>query len=107
MSDAVLEALWKNIVDHWEDDRTHRAFLEHCQSSDQLGEAAVRYRGMTGDRARGPEAERRLQSVTLVALAKLEAARSAPRPLPRRSASWVLIAFFVLGLALALYLWWH
>jgi hypothetical protein len=105
MSDAALEALWKNVVDHWNDDKAHAAFLEHCQSSDQLVEAAVRYRGMKGDRDRGPEAEKRLQGVALLAMAKLEAARSASRPSPRRTASLVLIGFFVFAtLGLSLYL---
>lgn len=108
MSDAMLEALWKNVVDHWDDDKAHAAFLEHCQSSDQLAEAAVRYRGMKGDRDRGPDADKRLQGVATIAMAKLEAARSASRPAPRRTASLVLIVFFVLAtIGLSLFLMSH
>lgn len=104
----MLEALWKNVVDHWDDDKTHAAFLEHCQSSDQLAEAAVRYRGMRGDRDRGPDADKRLQGVAMIAMAKLEAARNASRPVPRRTASLVLIAFFVLAtIGLSLFLMSH
>lgn len=105
MTDPVLEALWKNVTDRWDDDRAHQAFVEHCQGTDQLVEAAVRYRGMKGDRERGPAADRRLQGVALVAMAKLEAAHTAARPRPRRTASLVLIVFFLAAtIGLSLYL---
>ena len=80
MADTAFEALWKNVLDRWDDERAHGAFLEHCQATDQLAEAAARYRGMKGDRERGAVAEKRLAGVAIVALAKLEATRSRPRP---------------------------
>ena len=52
MTDAAFEALWKSILDRWDEERTHGAFLEYCQATDQLAEAAARYRGMKGDRDR-------------------------------------------------------
>ncbi|HET7545316.1 MAG TPA: hypothetical protein VFK05_35865 [Polyangiaceae bacterium] len=76
MADAAIEALWKNVLDHWQDERAHGAFLEHCQASDQLAEAAARYRGMKGDRDRSAEADKRLTGITIVALAKLHASRT-------------------------------
>ena len=94
MSDAALEALWKNVVDQWDDERAHGAFLEHCQTTDQLVEAAVRYRGMAGDRERGDVARKRLQGVAILAMAKLESSRTSPG---RRSRvlSMVVVLFFV------------
>ena len=97
MADAGFEALWKNVLDHWEDDRAHGAFLEHCQLTDQLAEAAARYRGMKGDRERGPSAEKRLAGVAIVALAKLEATRTRPRSSESRTGALVLATIF--GLA--------
>jgi len=80
MADAAFEALWKRVLDHWDEERVHGAFLEHCQQTDQLAEAAARYRGMKGDRDRSAVAEKRLAGIAIVALAKLEATRSqAPR----------------------------
>jgi hypothetical protein len=79
MTDPVLEAHWKRVLDDWENDAAHGSFLEYCQTSDQLLEAAVRYRGMAGDRTRGPSADKRLSAISLLALSKLEdlhAARS-------------------------------
>jgi hypothetical protein len=80
MTDAAFQALWKNVLDNWHDERAHSAFLEHCRTSDRLAEAAARYRGMKGDRERGPSAEKRLAGVATIAFAKLESARSQPPP---------------------------
>jgi hypothetical protein len=99
MGDAAFEALWKNVLDHWDDDRAHGAFLEHCQHSDQLPEAAARYRGMKGDRERSAIADKKLAAVAIVALAKLEATRTKLPRSPRRTSSLILAASF--GLAAA------
>ena len=96
MVDAAFEALWKSVLDHWEDERAHGSFLQYCQSSEKLPEAAARYRGMKGDRDRSAVAERRLAGIAIVALAQLHATRSQARP-KRRIGSLVLAACF--GLA--------
>jgi hypothetical protein len=97
MADAAFEALWKSVLDRWQDERAHGAFLEYCQSTDQLAEAAARYRGMKGDRDRSAVAEKRLAAIVIVALAKLQASRSpAARP-GRRVGSLILVGCF--GLA--------
>ena len=98
MADAAFEALWKNVLDHWDEDRAHGAFLELCQATDQLAEAAARYRGMKGDRDRSAVAEKRLAGIAIVALAKLEATRSKAPP-TRRTGALILAAAF--GLASA------
>lgn len=97
MADAAFEALWKNVLDRWDEERAHGAFLEHCQATDQLAEAAARYRGMKGDRERGALAEKRLAGVAIVALAKLEATRSPPNPVGSRVGALLLASAF--GLA--------
>lgn len=97
MADAAFEALWKNVLDRWEEERVHGAFLEHCRVTDQLAEAAARYRGMKGDRERGALAEKRLAGVAIVALAKLEATRGRPHPSRSRAGALVLATAF--GLA--------
>ena len=99
MLDSAFEALWKSVLDRWQDERAHGAFLEYCQATDQLAEAAARYRGMKGDRERSAVAEKRLAGIAIVALAKLHATRS-PTPRPgRRVGSWILAGCF--GLAAA------
>ena len=99
MLDNAFEALWKSVLDRWQDERTHGAFLEYCQTTDQLAEAAARYRGMKGDRDRSAVAEKRLAGIAIVALAKLHATRSpAPRS-GRRIGNWLLAACFALATA--------
>jgi len=97
MIDAAFEALWKSVLDRWEDERTHGAFLEYCQATDQLAEAAARYRGMKGDRERSAVAEKRLSGIAIVALAKLHATRSSPAHSGRSAFALILAAAF--GLA--------
>ncbi len=78
--DPGLESLWKHTLDHWDDEKAHAAFLQHCQTANQLAEAAVRYRGMTGDRTRAEVAEKKLKSVAVLAMAQLETQRSTGAP---------------------------
>jgi hypothetical protein len=97
MVDVAFEALWKSVVDRWQDEPAHGAFLEYCQATDQLAEAAARYRGMKGDRDRSAVAEKRLAGIAIVALAKLHATRSPPARPGRRIGSLILAGCF--GLA--------
>src|SRR5262245_42276535 len=99
MSDPVLEALWKKVVEDFSDDAAHAAFIEHCRVTQQLLEAAVRYRGMAGDHARGPVAQKRLQAIAILAVAGLEAERSAPRPRTSNALAVLLIIVFLAGSA--------
>jgi len=95
--DPALEALWKNVVDRWDNDAAHQAFLDHCQRHEALDEAAVRYRGMKGDRERGAGAEKRLTAVLMLAMSKLEVARAEPKAASSMLTKVVLILFFLVG----------
>jgi hypothetical protein len=105
MVDAAFEALWKSVLDHWQDERAHGAFLEYCQTTDRLAEAAARYRGMKGDRDRSAVAEKRLAGIAIVALAKLHATRS-PVARPNRRIGGLILAgsFALAALGLVAYL---
>lgn len=76
--DPGIEALWAHVLDHWEDDKAHAAFLQQCDQLNQLPEAATRYRGMAGDHTRAEVAEKKLKAVAVLAMAKLESHRTAP-----------------------------
>lgn len=99
MADAAFEALWKSVLDRWDDERAHGAFIEYCQATDQLAEAAARYRGMKGDRDRSVIAEKRLAAITIIALAKMHASRTPPTRSGRRVGGLILAGLF--GLAAA------
>jgi hypothetical protein len=96
-TDPALEALWKNALDNWDKDAAHHAFLDFCQRHEALDEAAVRYRGMKGDRDRGAGAEKRLAAVLMLAMSKLEVTRSEPKAASSALIKLVLIAFFLVG----------
>jgi hypothetical protein len=95
--DPALDALWKNVLDHWDNDAAHHAFLQFCQSQEALDEAAVRYRGMKGDRDRGPGADKRLTAVLMLAMSKLEVSRSEPKAASSPLIKLLLILFFLIG----------
>ncbi len=96
LPDPALEALWKQVVEDWDNDKAHAAYLEHCNAKNRLAEAASRYRGMAGDRERGESSEKRLQAVLALAFAQLEVLRSPPEE-SRRSLGGVALTLFFLG----------
>ena len=100
--DPSLDALWKHVLDHWDDDAAHRAFLDYCQNQEALAEAAVRYRGMKGDRDRGAVAEKRLTAVAMLAMSKLEVTRAEPKAASSALTKLLLIVFFMAGSLLVL-----
>jgi hypothetical protein len=99
VTDPALETLWKHVTTHWDDEAAHGAFLEHCRANDRLVEAAVRYRGMKGDHARGAIAEKKLAAIAALALARLEVERSPSRDKRSNAGAYVLITLFLLGTA--------
>jgi hypothetical protein len=98
--DAGREALWKQVVNRWDDPATHGAFLQYCQRTGALSEAAARYRGMSGDHARGEEARRRLAGVVILATQALEVTRS---PARRGAPTWLTVLIGALCLLLVSY----
>ncbi len=98
-SDPVLEALWKRALDQWDDEARHHAFLDYCRTRQCLAEAAARYRGMSADRTRHEQADRKLKAVALLAMTMLETERSLPRePSAGRPAlALLVVSFFVLA----------
>lgn len=95
LTDPAIEALWKNALDHWDEEKAHVAFLEACRERGKLAEAAARYRGMAGDRDRGPEAEKRLKAILAIAIASLETVRTPEVVVKRRATSLAILVILV------------
>ena len=94
---ALLDVLWHQVLSRWDDADAHAAFLLAAQESGRLAEAAMRYRGMTGDRERSTVAESQLRAITALALAGLESLRT-KAPGERRTFGYAALAlgvFFV------------
>jgi hypothetical protein len=77
--DPVLEALWKRVLDSWDDDRPHAALLEHGVRAQALPEIAGRYRALASDAARGARAKAKLDGVVLAATQMLLSTKT-PKP---------------------------
>jgi hypothetical protein len=93
--DPAFVTLWEHVLDHWDDDRAHVAFLEHCRHTDQLLPAAVCYRKMNGEPRKSEQAERRLKAITALAMAKLDRAKSGEAVAKRQAGKLLIIIFFV------------
>jgi hypothetical protein len=77
--DAVLEALWKRVLDAWGDDKTHAALLDHALRDERLPEIAGRYRALVDDAEKGALAKKRLEAIVLAATQMLMSMKT-PKP---------------------------
>ena len=106
MSDPELETHWQRVLDEWDDDKVHGAFLSYCQATRSLGEAARRYRGLADpaspfrDRAERMEAARkRLGAVATLAVLDMQSSKtevSQPRWIWALRAAAIVIAIVAL-----------
>lgn len=99
MVEPSFEPAWREVLDHWEDDAAHRAFLDHCLATDRLAAAAASYRGLLDAPERREQAARRLEAIALLAVTRLEASRTPP---PRLRLQGAALALVVLLLAAAI-----
>jgi hypothetical protein len=74
-----IEQQWSRVLAHWDDDALHRAFVEQCRRSANLGFAAARYQEARSADAVGyrsahaADAERRLGVIVALAQAEVHA----------------------------------
>jgi hypothetical protein len=83
--DAGFEALWQLVLDHWDDDKAHAALIEFALRTEQLPEAAGRYRKLKEDPAKAERAQKRLDAIVVAATQLMMSMKTPPRskvPLP-------------------------
>lgn len=79
VDDAVLSALWGKVLERFDDDAPHAAFIEHARRSGSLAEAARRYRAhresltADADEPSRRQIDRRLAAIALLAMSELRA----------------------------------
>ncbi|MFT3767663.1 MAG: hypothetical protein QM820_19585 [Minicystis sp.] len=85
MSDPRLDELWHEVLNAWNDDAAHAAFLDHCRATKQLGAGAARYReelrkasAYREDQTRVETAQKRLNAIAMLAMLDLDASKTAP-----------------------------
>lgn len=110
MSADGEEALWNSVLEGFDQERRHQAFLAYCRETGALPNAARRYREVQEDEdateERRATADKQLKAITVMALAQFQ---STPRTDPAsakkilRLVAALLLAgsILVLGWALA------
>jgi hypothetical protein len=102
-TDAVLDALWGQVIERWDEEAVHGAALEHAVRAQRLPDLASRYRALADDAARGPIAKRQLDAIVVAATTMLMTLQT-PRA-PKIPLSITLSAFGICAALLALLGW--
>jgi hypothetical protein len=101
--DPLLEALWKRVLEAWDEDKVHGALLDYALRAEALPEIAGRYRALTSDPERGARAQKRLDALVAAATATLFATKT-PKP-EKIPIAITLSAFGVCALLLGYLAW--
>ena len=105
-SDPVLEALWKRVLDAWDDDATHAALLDHALRAQALPEIAGRYRALSDDAGKGAVAKKKVDAIVVTATHMLMSTKTPSAgkvPVPITLTAFAICALMLGWLALALW----
>jgi hypothetical protein len=76
---AVFEALWQRTLEAWDDDKPHRAVLEHALKTEKLPDLAGRYRALRDDPVKGERAQKKIDALVTAAMQLMLATKTPPR----------------------------
>lgn len=105
-NDPVLDALWKRVLEAWEDDAAHAALLEHALRAQGLPEIAGRYRALASDPEKADLAKRRLDGIVIAAtqmLMSMKTPKPGKVPLPITLSAFAVCLVMLTWLALVLW----
>lgn len=77
--DAVFQALWKRVIEAWDDDKPHQAALSYAIEKQMLPEIAGRYRKLSEDPEKSARAKKKLDGIVIAATQMLLATKTPPR----------------------------
>ena len=100
--DAAIDALWKHLLEHWDEESAHGAFIEYCQQTNALVAAAARYREVSADGEHHEAAQKRLSAITILALSQLESTRTQPKQAQNQAIRLILFIVLLAALGAAL-----
>jgi len=78
-SDAIMESLWKRVIEAWDDDKPHQAALAYALQTERLPDLAGRYRALLEDAEKGPRAKKKIDGIVVAATQLLMATKTPPR----------------------------
>jgi hypothetical protein len=105
-NDPALDALWKRVLDAWDDDATHAAVLEYALRAQALPEIAGRYRALSDDPERGPIAKKKIDGIVIAAtqmLLSMKTPKPGKVPLPITLSAFAVCVLMLGWLALAIW----
>ncbi|CAN5925550.1 hypothetical protein BH11MYX4_BH11MYX4_20520 [soil metagenome] len=92
--DAIMEALWKRVLEAWDDDKPHQAALTYALQTERLPDIAGRYRKLLDDPEKGPRAKKKIDGIVVAATQLLMATKTPPREkIPWQWTASVAVAF--------------
>ena len=77
--DAVLDGLWKRVLEGWDDDKPHQAALTYALQTEKLPVIAGRYRKLVDDPDKGPRAKKKIDGIVVAATQLLMATKTPKR----------------------------
>lgn len=101
--DAIFEALWKRVLEAWDEDKPHQAILEHSLKSEKLPDLAGRYRALKDDAEKGARAQKKIDGIVAAATQMLLATKTPAVTKTPWTWTAAAIAFFTIVIA---YLLW-
>lgn len=106
-TDAVFDALWKRVLEAWDEDKPHQAALQYALEHGMLPEIAGRYRALKDDPAKSARAQRKIDGIVVAATQMMLATKTPPRtkvPWQWTASAAVMFAFVMALLAYKLLL---
>jgi hypothetical protein len=101
--DAVFNALWKRVIDAWDDEKPHQLALSYALEHEMLPEIAGRYRKLVDDPDKGPRAKKKIDAIVVAATQLLMATKTPPREKVPWQWTASAAAFFVIVVAFLAY----
>jgi ABC-type nitrate/sulfonate/bicarbonate transport system substrate-binding protein len=77
--DAILETLWGRVMEAWDEEKTHHAFLEYAIQAQRLPDAAGRYRALKDDPEKGALAKKKIDAIVIAATSMLMSTKTPER----------------------------
>lgn len=77
--DVVFDALWKRVVENWDDDKPHQAILKFAIDGDRMPDLAGRYRKLRDDPERAARAQKKIDGIVIAATQMLMSMKTPPR----------------------------
>jgi hypothetical protein len=103
--DAIFDSLWARVLETWDDDKPHQAFLDYAIRTQRLPDAAGRYRAQKDaakdDPARAARAQKKLDGIVIAATHMLMAMKTPPGR--TQVPPWITLSVF--GIVMVLVVW--